>query len=685
MKATRTPVSHRLAAALVALLTLLSPIAAAETVLEDPEGDVQAQAGGVPTTPPLGSATVDLLALDVTEDVSTIRFTLSLLSTEAGDQAGESHRITLRHNDQEYALAFVRDAGMTDYYGYLAARQAGATFMVIMTELEVVQDDSAGTLAAEVERHMLVDRNGAAPMIGRVLEDVEVMSFGTSILLFSADADDPGVQVRDVMTGPEGPIAIPMAYGVEQSGEARLISAQPFRTSNGAATTFVYHVEASNLASQEHVFSFDILELPASWDVTIPFDTVAIGPGETMKIPVLVQSPFAHTHGARQTFIVEMHSQSDPGSVGRVELGVQYPEVPQPAGHHDKLWFHTRDEGLRLERTDAVGAATGEGRDSVVTYLNTLETDERDDHVPARGDDADRDFFSDDVPALASGSVWTLLLEPELRMGLRLDGDRVGHLEVPLRVETPNLGAWVEGHLVWLGPNTDPGGFNEVRKELILATFASGQFDLEAGVTTLVTAPINTTDIVERPYVPGAQLALRIGLALDRPDNPFGAQADQPQLLPGGWAQLPLLEYEDALDDVLVDESLTYTVAQATRIVNPGGTALFRIHIDQGPADITLLGSNKAWATLLTAGPAQDIEIAVTAPMDALDDDRADLVLQLTNGEGRAFVRLVTIVDTDSLHDDDASLIATADKKSPIGGIVFIGVGIAAVISRRLT
>jgi hypothetical protein len=187
------------------------------------------------------------------------------------------------------------------------------------------------------------------------------------------------------------------------------------------------------------------------------------------------------------------------------------------------------------------------------------------------------------------------------------------------------------------------------------------------------------------PFNEDATLAIQLNLSFLRVD-PFVGPKDAPKLH-GGEMVLPLIEYHDPVDQVFSSLSSLMIVVngEQQRMVNPGKTALYDLGLmNHGSQDATynleVSGSSLAWARILgerrvtvPAGETRQLGIAVTAPPGAADGDVADLVLaaiDASDPSARTLARLLTTVDTEAEHPDDAAKVpglnaALTEKKSP--------------------
>lgn len=707
------------ALALLALLLLPGTSLAQEStaplrLLEEAAGDVVLDGSPSPVVMPAGLADdVDLVSFDLAETPLDFLFMLGVKSLANGDTRflGTDHRLHFRHNDQDYAI---------DYYpGQGTAGTAQATLMTFepgeeygsqVADLPIAVDIAAGTMTATVLRDLLLDNEGAAPFPGRFLDQFRAESgYLSSSSIRVGGVGMPLPHVADRMPNDGiGPMAWPVQYGIVQTGHLRLASDEPFRASNGEASTFVYRVNATNLGPRDDFVEFVASGVPAAWDVRLPGLT-ELPANASIEFPVVVRTAFAHRHGSATTLTLEVVSQSDPGSVGRVQIGLRYPAIPQPAGHHNQLYLHSAQDTLSTLDTVLVTALGPVSRDwSKQAYFNTADpaNDEQDDGIAIAGDLCDTQVLDEDV--VTSTYCWSIPLLPGLQMGLDFDTSGTGTYSIPFQSTLLQLGARAQGRLVHLQPvagrGFDPpnGTFTE-RDEVVVAVFStSARADIPLnGKATFggTITPTAESDFI--PYVPGAALRLDLQLEVARPDNPF-LTATAPDLIAGGLFTLPLFDYDDPIGDVFSDGGKLHLLldGDVQQLGNPGSTLLFNATLhnaDNATHELALLlvGSNVAWARIVgderievEAGASRTLQVAVAVPADARDDDRADLVLDVASTSdvgARALVRMVGIVDTDATHPDATAYLSptAGPKDTPGPPLVALAIALLALTLAR--
>ncbi|MEA3202523.1 MAG: hypothetical protein QOI63_189 [Thermoplasmata archaeon] len=682
-------------------------------LLEDSGSDVRLLVGGQPQDPSGRWAAADLKALDVQETPDQVTFVLHVTSLAANPELplaeNVAYLVGFRHNDQAYRIFMDHRVvvGPSNAYGYLQAyNPARKSYQQAGPYREVPQDLAAGTLAFTVDRDLLVDREGDAPHPEVPVTDWHAEAFGSTVfgspdgagrglcITSRTDCTQPVPYAHDAMPDQgNGTAPLVLRFGIAQAGHARLFSQTPTRASNGEATTIVYQVEAVNRGGRNETFLLSASGVPAGWTVRLPATRITVPGNDSVTLPVLLSVPFAHQHGAYQHFLVELQSQADPGSTGRIQLGIRYSNPPQPAGHHNVLWLHA---GQAPTVGNAVADAFLYGPSGL--YMNALDTDPLDGRTDMPGYACDSQL----VPPLMS-YCWSIPLRPQLELGLDFDLARKGSLSVPIQTTIPLQGATLRGHLYYY----DPGDAREGRSAFPVAdVVAPAPVDVapnsKDNFLTAEIVPTADGDFV--PYARGAQLSLELELVATGAHAVYFAGTTAPAIQPGGLlTDLPLNEYHDAVAQVFSSNSTLQLLADGPqdRATNPGKTLLFNLTLQNDGADGTfnleLAGTHLAWARIqsggqvrLGAGASTPVHVAVQVPTTADKGDTADLVLTATSAANlnvRSLARLYATVDTSRQYPDESGLLAQAGptKKSPAPEALLVAPGIAllAALARR--
>ncbi len=680
------------------------------TVLVDPAGDVRAIVQDQEQTVDSDlRPSVDFTGISISETPLTIQFLLHVVSFEdVGHEVenGRAYLFNFDHGGRSYFVQMANAEGVRGFYlgADLFAREAGGTSWIASLEAERL--DAENAFLVRIARSLIPTMLGAPPGLGGQFTNVS--AYSSIVASFREPQAVSGVEVGPLWAGDDIPDSgfgtYAIRYGISQTGHVRLHAEEPFRTSNGEASTFIFTVQANNLSPETDQFVIKPVGIPSGWDVRGPSERVTVGGSETVEFPVTVRTQFAHEHGAARSFVLELQSVTEAGSVGRVELGIRYPAVPQPAGHHSTLWLHSFDEAQDNIFSAAFLSSVGLlflGADlSKQAFMNTDSEAGNDDRLPVQGRRCDSGLGGPTV--LNVTYCWAIRLSPGLELGLDFDLDGLGTIQIPLGANLPAQGASLGGYLRVLAPSMDESNLDFGRESTTVAVIQPvGSVDLgPAGEAMLegVIVPVEGGDYV--PYQRHSDLELRLNVTLERPDNTMFGPGDSPAVLPGGWLQLPLLEYEDKVEQTFGSGGFLRLTAEAAqqRLANPGSTVVYNVTLhNDGPVEdafrLDVAGSHEDWASITsgratTVGPGKQarVVVAVAVPDDALDGERSDLVLQAlsaSDANQRALLRLVTTVDTDLEHRDDSGLAQASDENTPALPLAVLLVGLLAAARRR--
>ncbi|MES2154658.1 MAG: hypothetical protein V4510_05925 [bacterium] len=657
-------------------------------VLSDNAGDHVMHAAGQPTPVSRWDA-ADLLSLDVSEQAKTFTVVLGVKaladSTEPiVDNAYYTVDFTARGSFYRIHAAYNADSGTS--YGYLQQKDPTYGYYTGSEGLPAIASPTNNTITFLVDRHLLVGVDGAPLLRGDTLS--EFAGTGRTTGDDFANAFSGGtVSGLDLM--PDNGVGTTpwvVLFGGSETGTVLAKIADPVRISNGEATTFLYEVKVRNKADHPDTIEVRTNSTPPNWTLTFPQKEVRLGDGEETTVPVLVTVPFQHIHGAYYSVNVTFQSRSDPLSHANIELGVRYTKVPQPAGHHNKVYWHT-----------------GSG----APFINTLETAEV---PPDEKTSPPSSYTCGFSGGSASGEGQMVPLVPDLGIGVDVDMKGNGTAIVNLMSSTPSPGLYSVGgyFVVWYGDEAPSSCVYEAPKEAIAAMQRSAPLQMQANTPLQVTLPVRPLAYGDRlEYRPGIHMALIIAFYEEVSPPFFGnGLLSPPTVADGTLFQLPLAEYHDKVNQYFAALSGVdlYATGGQQQLVNPGKTALFEVTAEMAGKDgadfnVELAGTNVEWAHIvgdttlhLSAGDKHVIAVAVTAPADAKVGSVADLTLNAVKSDDanvRSLIRLLATVDNAAVVPDQATRVSDLEgsanaKHTPDGGwLVAVALAGAVVLVRR--
>lgn len=693
-------------------------------ILEDVAGDMEVSSAGTSLPDNGRFQKADLVGLHVSEGPETITFRIQVAdvapeqevmileqgaiitefilgeddpaSDEGADtggngQSAEEQPVEEGPRSNRFAVELYYYDGGSNVY--LSRYDPAAQRFVDIAYLgEAAIDAPLDSFIISIPRDDLLDRNGAAIGPEIPLHSFVSYSQGWANGLLLPTGEDGPFDVEDQMPDDGEPMGefVPV-LGVQQTGHLRLSSPAPVRASNGEATTYVYDVSLRSDADFIDDVRLEVVGAPSNWQVKLPATSVRLDNNTTIHMPVLVTTPFGHEHGSFENLLIEARSARDPSAVGRVELGVRYTEIPQPAGHHSMLWLHSRTNPSG-QLNEALSTVFG-GGDSVEAYFNAADPqdDERDEGLqvpPTR--QSGSGFMDDEGRPAYMQYEWDVFLEPTLQIGLDFDLNETGELTVPFASQLPLQDAQMEGTLYYLQAGEARDFFTINEDAIALGTFAPSEVGAGGAGQTVEFTSTFTPDpagdfLLYEPQ--GATLWIELRLTITQPLTLFADGVVSPQLAPGGEMLLPLNEYHDPVDDLynqLTDVEVLMEGEQE-QYVNSGETVLFEVRIHNTGVvndefEILLGGVNEEWATLLgdstfsiRSHESRRVVVAVQAPSSSSNGETADLVLEAiskSDDNARALVRLYAEVDNLVDHPDKSHLVPITHDEltyTPVG------------------
>lgn len=676
------PMRTALALTLMMLLAglTLPQAAAAEPFMTDPADDQEFAVGfdSLGTAAPEPGldefAAADLLALDIEETSDQIRFRLSVRDY-ASTLAFPTYSIDFASGGEQWRV---------ELRGHLGTSAAVSGWLLVETESDswsrhqrvspLESTREGNVLTVSLPKVFLANSEGKVPVKDDVLEGFTVRSsvaiFGGS---FAGEARD---LMPDTGRGPD----FTLALGARSNGHLQLLSQDPFRVSNGGSTTFVYHATLVNTAPLDDTVTFEIEELPDGWEATIARQQFV--PAESIAtVTLLVSVPFKHVHGGVDEFTLAAHSGMKAGIHAKLQMGVLHTPIPQPAGHHDQLYFHTLSTDTLVRGTDVV--------EFTRLGMNTLSDHADDDEmVPSTG-----------VRSGTGGAwyPWTVPLDPALAMGLDFDITKEGTLTAVIVPGLPDE-ARVRAQVYLIHQN----------ERTVLAEGISEPQNVQRDQKATFEVPLKPTKAADYvPYIQGQNLYLSIEYSAGAVTCCYVAAT--PSLhVHDSSLQLPLNEYHDVITAVeSTGPRLMLEAAGALeKRARPGTTMTYTFNVtNHGPDDTFVAGVAGTDAETgrviperaftLASGAARQVTLTVHVPTMSADGHQLEVILLVrsqSDPSHMAFARTYTTATTgeDAQADESALALAAADseRETPLGGAALVvgslvGAAMLAPLRRR--
>jgi hypothetical protein len=724
---------HRRLLAFVATLTVLIgavPFASAQgTPAQDPPREVRIidPAGDVALTGPTGSQNagsqyehLDLLSIWIAnETLDQIEVGARLKRGEdpmakglaAGDRVLEvsfdygNAQFIVQPNP--YGANFCKEGGLLQRGVHL--KNGGYT---AGTSCVIMKFDAAfATFRFLIPRHHLKNESGAVFGPGDVLSNLTAVAKMQTFVESFTTLFVPQASVTVSDRAPDKGVGADYASSLGQAFNNKhvaLFSRDPVRVSNGESTTFVYRVDATNNASTPITLALSVENPEAAWNVRVPA-RLRLEAGQTLSFPVILAMGFGHRHGELAYFQVRAQDTADANAHSSLNLGVFWTDTPQPAGHHDTMYFH----GGATRTYPSYGFPLGIAFCDVGRFwFNPLEKETdpaaTEEPQPACGIDTRSTDTASDY-ATKPTAVWSAALAPSLLIGLDFDLGRTATAHVGISSPVAANKASFQADLRYFDPHAKPTNCERFECYGEWKTIASGRTELgplsaNSRVNPDVTLTLRPeSDLLA--YQAEANLGIVFTLTTDTPSHPPNAylKSTAPLFHPqGSFLQLPLIEYHDPIDQTYqaVGSLGLELLSDFERPVNPAETTLFHLRLTNGgtqPQEIRveLEGLHADWAHLLNdtqltlaPGSTKHLSLAVSAPATASSGERAELFVLAQSKDDPNIVALArlraSVVDPETLDTPDESLqIQGGSDGAPAIGLPLILLAVALLAWAR--
>jgi len=680
------------ATGILGLLLMIVPAAAAqagsgaaeEVRISDPSGDVIIRNANQNVSAPAGTYQhVDLRSVWISNETETsfeVGFRLERWEDPTNGQDASSRYVQAGFSflEQSYAAQFGPGLDGTpcppNQGTLIRGRFDGASSHRVGKYpcLNATVEAATAIVHLEIPKNLIKSHNGLPLQIGDSITRLgaraaQLAGFG----LASDRAPDEGFGDAFVLR-----------RGVTTAGgDLSLLTKVPVRASNGESTTMVFRVRVANQGTEEHVVSIAADVANPEWQVRVP-PRLRVPAQSAVDFPAILSMNFSHEHGTTQFFTVTATSLSDPTDTTKIELGVHWLEIPQPAGHHDRLWIHSSprsdhpyDQVNNIQRV----------------WMNSVETDPR--GQATQVEIPGHTYYPCSHPQFTGCATdtqmwWQMGLDPALQIGLDLDESRPGSMEVRIRPTMPANRATVNVTLYYCDPNATLRSYdlrcsNAQTMEVLAGQSSPDVLVANTEKTFVVPLHVNAS-IGQVAFEPGRNLQLFIRL---RADTPQGAsahyRAPNAMLVPrGSELTLPLFEYHDPIDQSFQDiASIQLDALDAfDKPVNAGHSVVFRFDLTNVGAEaheleLSAEGINAEWARIhegdrLRLGPQErrQVTVIVEAPDDAQAGERAELFFVAESTRDPSIVTLgrirATVVDYE-VPDETPTLAVGGDSDTP--------------------
>jgi hypothetical protein len=415
--------------ALLLVATLVLPPAAPQdstsnsVSADDAEGDLQYDDESLRGSYGDGEDAVDILRVDVGPDSpTTIPIKVTFLASQeyhAGDPTSEQQltarrsEVFLSHANIEYVVQENFGCG-----GFALFQQNDDETLRRVGCIETEFDDVNNEIVHHIPKMSITSATGLPVSFGQQISNIQVYAEKTQPVPNCTPGDD-GISVGCDYTG--GPAVFDWAPNVDgleftlasggKSSENPQFTAhtnETLRATNGVAGTFLFPINLENPGDEPVQLTVSASNV---WDGTevLAQRTISLASGEQLVENVYLRILFGHVHG--ETKWLTIRFASNDGEWQEINLGMHWLTIPQPAGHHPNLYFHSISQTTE-EQAASNGILFG------YAWMNTLDIDDLagadDVPVASRGNS----FGTSSGGEPAYSNRWAVPLSPGLQLGL---------------------------------------------------------------------------------------------------------------------------------------------------------------------------------------------------------------------------------------------------------------------------
>lgn len=449
----------------------------------------------------------------------------------------------------------------------------------------------------------------------------------------------------------------------------------PVRYSNGEATTFHWPIQITNIGPTG-IIEVSVIG-PADFEFQAP-PGFEFQEGGNRTLNVYATTPFRHEHGTTEQITVEIIHASQ---INLFQLGIHYPLIPQPAGHHPTLYLHGEPE-------DAGEAATDEGKG----WMNTMEEDLAS-TAALYSPTTDPCVNFNESP---QGLFWMFPLQPGLLIGLDARIDERAKFSGSLELQNAVLpeGRLLAQFLTYHENTDDPFQFSWF--DYSSQSSITGEFEVPSQ-TGSAQIPFDLEVPIPEAYdwiEPGTDLNLALGVAFCPTSGTASTilPVDQSGLYiqAGAMLDVPLNEFHDVLD--FSGQQLQLSTETAKVEARADQVVAWKIEYEaqtEGPFQLSIIGPNadlvESHAESGLSKNSGEFVVSMQIPVDAMDFDLFEATILLQDESDpivSGALRLSVVVNSNAAETNYGEIIPE-NEETPFVGIGF-SILVGALVRRKL-
>jgi hypothetical protein len=340
------------------VLVLVLPVVHAQAPAEgfvsitDPEGDVAVEPFGEAPAPSQDElAGLDILTLSIGPDTPTalpIQVQMKSLEDPSDGLGFGDISISVGFQFGEAKYVIQEHAYCPGETGLISTPEASTPRLMGCLSLSV--DIESAILQYDLEKRFLHALSGRPFAPGDEIDGLHAnsyASYGGIPTAVTEQVGQPPFRSYAYDRAPdEGGLDFQALSGGSASGSPgfQMVGPDPLRATNGGEVTFRYVVQLQETSGESRSLSLEALDVWEGAHVFLPAETT-LAPNANQSIDVYLSLDSGHLHGESKWFQVQA-TDKETNEWSSIELGVNWLDIPQPAGHHPTVWLHSSSHAM---------------------------------------------------------------------------------------------------------------------------------------------------------------------------------------------------------------------------------------------------------------------------------------------------------------------------------------------------
>jgi hypothetical protein len=603
---------------LITILLILIIANSSAYVINDPTGDTVIQTVGGDYQH--GAAQIDIVKAWIIEGESNLLFGVKFQGSNETLQ--RSIEIQFDVGPNEFLLAH---ADTCDSMGLHERRSR-----VLDACVKLIDNPANQSAEITVAKNSFGSRLGHSLGPGDTLENIRFIGSATTLVgFYEYDEATSGIPFFPVLSK-------------KTDNPFLLFTETPYHYSNGEAGAFVYNITLRNNGNADTLL-LNYSQVPEGWIVSAP-NAINVEENSHKNFFVIITIPSRHTHGETQGLKL---AASNSESSTDIQIGLTFPIIPNPAGHHNTLYFHGDPPGQSI------------GGTILQLWMNTSP---------------DSEYTDAPYPSYMAGTDETIMngwfaqMLPRLQMGLDFIEGSQAWLNGSLEFEVPSQSIEAQA-VLWLDAKTD------------LLIGESQWIPLVSGNSVNFVIPLDILDGID--VIPFEERSnLQLELIIKHIGAPTAEQIEWN--LVSSELHLPLTDYRPVIPQLPFTDIFVDGLPSEEVKLNAGKTRLLTGTIEgsEQAYSVAVEGYNSAWFTheaLVNAG--DQMHLVIAPPESARPGDYFEVIIRVEGETGFWLQPMYGQVVAELI---DSETWEFEEKETPAISLLMVGVIVAVLARRRL-